>query len=160
VTVTVDALSPHEPVIIMSRVFDASREKVWEAFTKPEHVARWYGGHGFTNPVCEMDVRPGGHWHHVMRTPDGTEFETHFVFVDVMKPEKLSWRDIDHGKRPPGGHPTCLVTVTLEDLGAKTKWRMVARFNSIAERDVAQLTGFAHVLAEGTERFNEVAKSI
>jgi uncharacterized protein YndB with AHSA1/START domain len=95
VTLTLDALSPDEPIIIMSRIFDAARETVWEAFTKPEHVARWYGGHGFTNPVCEMDVRPGGHWHHVMRTPDGNAFETHFIFVEVVKPEKLSWQDID-----------------------------------------------------------------
>jgi uncharacterized protein YndB with AHSA1/START domain len=160
VTLTVDALSPDEPVIIMSRIFDAPRERVWEAFTKPEHVAQWYGGHGFSNPVCEMDVRPGGHWHHVMRAPDGTEFETHFIFVDVVKPERLSWQDIDHGKRPRGGHPTCLITVTLADLGTKTGWRMVARFSSIAQRDLAQQTGFAHMLAEGTERFNEVAKSI
>jgi uncharacterized protein YndB with AHSA1/START domain len=156
----IDDAAEDEPVIIMSRTLEAPREQVWEAFTRPEHVARWYGGQGFENPVCEMDVRPGGHWRHVMRAPDGAEYPLHFVFVEVVKPEKLVWQDIDYGERPPGGLPTCRNTVTMEDLGARTKWRLVARFGSFAERDTAREMGFAGRVGEGVDRFEEVARSL
>jgi uncharacterized protein YndB with AHSA1/START domain len=143
----------------MSRIFDAPRAKVWEAFTTPEHVARWYGGPGFTATVGEMDVRPGGLWRIVMRTPDGKEFAMDFVYVEVVKPEKLVWQNVDHGKRA-GGPPTALQTVTLEDLGDKTKWKLVARFNSIAERDMSVEMGFAAMVEVGCERLNELVKSL
>jgi uncharacterized protein YndB with AHSA1/START domain len=82
-TIHIDAASTVDPVITMIHTLDAPREVVWETFTDPKHVARWYGGKGFANPVCEMDVRPGGHWRHVMRTPDGGEHRLHFIFVEV-----------------------------------------------------------------------------
>ena len=76
-TVTDDA------VIVMSRVYEAPRDLVWEAITQPRHVAQWWGGPGFSNPVCAMDVRKGGAWTHVMRFPDGHELHMDFVFVEV-----------------------------------------------------------------------------
>ncbi len=51
---------PSDREIVMTRVFDAPRRLVFEAFTKPEHVARWFGPHGYTLPVCEIDLHPGG----------------------------------------------------------------------------------------------------
>src|SRR5262245_54420869 len=102
----VEASSVDEAVVVMTRTFDAPREKVWAAFTDPKHVSKWYGGHGFSNPVCEMDVRPGGLWRHVMRTPDGHEFEMDFVFIEVVKPKRLVWQSASHGERRQGGPPT------------------------------------------------------
>lgn len=154
-----DASSVEEAIIVMSRIFDAPREKVWEAFTTPEHVARWFGGEGFTSPVCEMDVRPGGIWRHVMRAPGGMEFAMEYVFLEVVKPEKLVWQNVNHGKST-GGPPTAVQTVTLEDLGDKTKWKLVARFNSIAERDMSVQMGFAMMVEAGCGRLNNVVKSL
>lgn len=148
---------PDRPVIVMRRTFDAPREVVWLAFTDPNHVMHWYGGHGFENPVCEMDVRPGGRWRHVMRTPDGAELEMQFVFLEVVRPERLVWQSADHGKQRPGGPPTCVMEVTLEDAGAKTTWTMVARFDSIAERDLATGIGFSEMITQGSEKLNDVA---
>src|SRR5271168_3681513 len=79
-----------EREVVLTRVFDAPRELVFKAWTEPERLARWWGPHGFTNPVCEADVRPGGallvHMQgfgmtHVMR---GT-------FVEVVEPERLAF---------------------------------------------------------------------
>jgi uncharacterized protein YndB with AHSA1/START domain len=151
-TITFDADSTVDPVISMVHTLDAPREVVWEAFTNPTHVARWYGGTGFTNPVCEMDVRPGGRWHHVMRTPDGGEVRLHFIFVDVVRPTKLSWKT-EHG---PDGKPGSFNTVTLEEYGPQTRVLFVARFMSIAERDLALTWGFTAVLREGVDRMNAV----
>ena len=73
----------NEAIIVMSRIYNAPREMVWEAMTEARHVAEWWGGPGFTNPVCEMDVRPGGLWRHVMRFPDGAELHMKFILIVV-----------------------------------------------------------------------------
>lgn len=155
-TININAGSTVDPVITMTHTLDAPREIVWEAFTDPKHVARWYGGRGFANPVCEMDVRPGGHWHHVMRTPDGGEQRLHFIFVDVVKPEKLSWKTA----HSPRGKPAAFNTVTLEEHGRQTRVLFVARFTSIAERDLAMSWGFAAVLRDGVDRMGEVLATL
>jgi uncharacterized protein YndB with AHSA1/START domain len=155
----VEANSLDDAVIIMRRVFDAPRELVWAAITDPRHVTAWYGGRGFSSPVCEMDVRPGGHWRHVMRTPDGSEYKLEFVFLEVIRPERLSWQDINHGKQNMGP-PTAVSTVTLEDQGNQTAWKLVVRFNSIAERDLTVKMGFAQMVSEGCERLNDLVKAL
>ena len=149
-----DVHSTDEPVIVMERTLDAPRDLVWDALTDPSQVVKWYGGYGFENPVCEMDVRPGGRWRHVMRTPDGVERPLEFVFVEVVRPEKLVWRNADYGRR--GGPHDNVVTVTLEAAGRRTKWKLVARFPSMADRDAALAIGFTTVLAEGVEKFSEL----
>ena len=155
-----DLLVPDdEPVIITSNILDAPRAVVWTAFTTPEHVKNWYGGHGYTNPICEMDVRPGGRWRHVMRTPDGREIAMEFVFLEVVKPEKLCWRDLDYGK-PGLAKPTSLNTITFEDLGARTKSIFHARFSSLSTRTIAMSWGFAGVMAEGDARMRTVLETI
>jgi uncharacterized protein YndB with AHSA1/START domain len=156
----IDAHSADEAVIVMRRTFDAPRDVVWAALTDPKHVAKWYGGHGFENPVCEMDVRPGGRWRHVMRTPDGVDHEMEFVFVEVVRPERLVWRNADHGKRSENGYRDNIMTVTLEEAGRQTRWKLVTRFTSIANRDLAVRIGFTTVLGEGTEKFNDLVKAL
>ena len=155
-TVQIDVSSDREAVIVMTEIVEAPRATVWMAFTTAEHVARWYGGKGFTNPVCEMDVRPGGRWNHVMRTPDGEEHHYEFVFVEVVKPERLSWR----AERGLPGKPLPLNTLTLEDRGRRTRMIFEARFSSLAERDLAMSWGFANVLREGVERMRAVLASL
>lgn len=155
----IDASNVDEAVIVMTRTFDAPRALVWEAFTNPKHVARWYGGKYFSNPRCEMDVRPGGTWRHVMRTPDGNDFALEFVYLEVKKPERLVWQHKDHGKRT-SGPPTSHMTVTLEDLGDKTRWTLVARFNSVAERDLVMTTGYTTIIGEGCDKLNDIAKEL
>ena len=66
---TTPVVPADEAVIVMTRIYEAPRDLVWEVITEPRHVAQWWGGPGFSNPVCEMDVRPGGLWRHVMRFP-------------------------------------------------------------------------------------------
>ncbi len=154
--VEIDSSSKEDAVIVMTRTFDAPRDLVWKAFTDPKHVARWFGGRGFVTTLCEMDVRPGGIWKHVMRMPNGEDLVMEVVFLEVVKPERLVWENVDHGKRAPGGHPTSRMTVTLEAVGKKTKWTLVTRFGSIEERDAANRIGFANVIAEGTEKLAEV----
>jgi uncharacterized protein YndB with AHSA1/START domain len=147
----IDVSTPDRPVVVITRDFDAPRELVWTAITDPKHVAQWYGGPGFTNPVCEMNLRPGGTWHHVMQGPDGTRYTINSVFEEVVEPERLVWRTIkDPNRTPPP--PTSLNTVTLEARGQQTRWRLVTLFDSMADRELAVKMGFGQMIGMGTDR--------
>jgi uncharacterized protein YndB with AHSA1/START domain len=82
-----------EREIVLSRVFDAPRKMVWEAWTDPKQVAQWWGPKGFTTTIEEMDVRPGGVWKQVMHGPDGTDYSNESVFLDVVLYERLVYRE-------------------------------------------------------------------
>lgn len=73
----------------MTRVFDAPRELVWNAWTDPHQVAQWWGPRGFTTTIHEMVVTPGGVWRHTMHGPDGTDYPNRNIFIGVVKPERI-----------------------------------------------------------------------
>jgi uncharacterized protein YndB with AHSA1/START domain len=148
-----------EPIIAMTRIYDAPRALVWIAMTEPKHVRQWWGGPGFTNPICEMDVRPGGLWNHVMRFPNGYELHLSFVFLEVDEPSRLVWQHTDHGKRKEGP-PTSVTTVTLEELGNRTRWTMVARFNSMADREAAVAMGYSRPIEASNERLAQYLETM
>jgi uncharacterized protein YndB with AHSA1/START domain len=156
---TLTEIPADKPTIIMSRLYEATRDLVWEAITQARHVRQWWGGFGCSNPVCEMDVRPGGLWDHVIRFPNGFELHMHFVFVEVQKPARLVWRHADQlGEQE--GLPAAVITVTLDDLGPRTKWNMVARFRTLAERDAAVAMGFSQPIEASVNGFVKYLKSM
>lgn len=75
--------------VTIERTFEASRERVWDAWTDPAQVAEWWGPTGFTVPRCELDVRPGGAFRIDMEGPDGTVHPSEGVFEAVDEPEVL-----------------------------------------------------------------------
>ena len=83
-----------EASVTLTRVFDAPRALVWKAWTDPKMMARWFGPRGFTNPVCELDVRVGGSLRIVMRGPDGNDYPMKGVFREVLKPKRLVFTNI------------------------------------------------------------------
>src|SRR5262249_1907827 len=112
--------------IVTTRLLDAPRERVFEAFRDPARLARWWGPKGFTNTFKEFDLRPGGVWRFVMHGPNGADYANHSVFVDVVKPERVVF---DHVSKP-----QFQMTIALGDAGpGKTTitWRM--RFETAAE---------------------------
>jgi uncharacterized protein YndB with AHSA1/START domain len=155
---TLTSIPADEPTIVMSRLYDAPRDLVWAAMTQAQHVRQWWGGRGVANPVCEMDVRPGGLWHHVMQFPDGFELHLNFVFIEVQKPTRLVWR---HANDHPDAcaPPAAVITVTLDEMARQTRWTMVARFQTLAERDAAVCIGFAKPIEASNERFIEYLQS-
>ena len=130
----------HPPVdtsdreIIISRVFDAPRELVWESWTNPDHVVKWWGPRGFTTTIEEMNVRPGGIWKHVMRGPDGTDYPNKSIFTEVVKPERIVYT---HGGGKKGGPGVQFVsTWTFDALeGGKTRLTIRMVFPSTEQRD-------------------------
>ena len=109
------------PKLVLTRVFDAPRALVFKAWTDPRHVARWWGPKGFTNPVCELDARPGGAIKILMRGPDGSEYPMTGQFRDVVPPERLVF--VSQAIEDETGIPRLQVetTVTFAERGGKTR---------------------------------------
>lgn len=131
--------APAERVLVVTRTFDAPRSLIFKLWTQPEHLVRWWGPQGFTLPDCRMDLRPGGAFRFLMRSPEGTDHRLRGVYREIAAPERLvftfAWED--EAGRP--GHET-LVTVTfVEDgagQGARTKLTLhQAVFESVEARD-------------------------
>jgi uncharacterized protein YndB with AHSA1/START domain len=121
-----------EPVINITRLFDAPRELVFDAWTDPQHISQWWGPRGFTTTTHERDVRPGGVWRFIMHGPDGTDYDNRIVFREVVRPERLVYdHDSDKENDPDGFH----VTVTFAEEDGKTRLTLRTLFKSIAERD-------------------------
>lgn len=105
--------------IIITRVFDAPRELLFEAWTDPKHVAHWWGPTGFRTTTTEFDFRPGGVWRHIMHGPDGTDYPNKTIFIEIAKPERLVYTNgWDKADAP---EPLFQATVTFEKLGTQTK---------------------------------------
>jgi uncharacterized protein YndB with AHSA1/START domain len=130
------AMEPEDRVLIITRIFDAPRELVWKAWTEPERMVKWHGPRGFTSTIERSDFRPGGAFRIHMRGPENDEHWTQGVFREIVAPERLvmasCWADAQG--RPVG--PETTVTVTLENLGARTQLTLhQALFQSVTARD-------------------------
>jgi uncharacterized protein YndB with AHSA1/START domain len=84
-------MKTHELVIV--RTFNAPREAVWQAWTEPERVMRWWGPKGFTAPVCNIDFRVGGKYLSCMRSPEGQEFWSTGQYLEIVAPSLLVCTD-------------------------------------------------------------------
>jgi uncharacterized protein YndB with AHSA1/START domain len=121
-----------ERELVITRVFEAPRALVFKAWTQPERVMRWFGPKGFTTPLFEGDLRPGGAWRARMRSPQGQEYPQHGVVREIVEPERfaftLVWDDQpDH---------EMLVTVTFAEREGKTGMAFrQGLFESIESRD-------------------------
>jgi uncharacterized protein YndB with AHSA1/START domain len=113
-------VSPAEGEITATRLFDAPREVLFQAFTDPAQLARWWGPKGFTNTFQEFDLRPGGMWRFVMHGPDGANFENESQFLEIVTPERIVLQHLEpvHGFR---------MTMTYAAEGDKTRlnWQML-----------------------------------
>src|SRR5215218_284534 len=111
---------PMDRVLVVERTFDAPRHLVFAAWTKPEHLVRWWGPSDFTLPTCEQDFRVGGAYRFCMRAPDGTDHWVWGEYREIVEPERLSftWHREDADGKP---FNESIVTVTLADHGGKTK---------------------------------------
>ncbi len=118
--------------IVLTRVFDAPRRMVWEAWTDPKQLVLWWGPKGFTTTIEQMDVRAGGVWKLVMHGPDGTDYPNKSVFTEVVPLERLRYK-LSGGKR---GGPAAQfeMTATFEDDGDKTRITMRMVFASAEAR--------------------------
>ena len=130
-----------EAEVHLTRIFDAPRELVFKAWTDPKHVAQWWGPKGFTNPVCELDVRPGGAILIHMRGPDGVVYPTKGVFHEIALPERLVFTTSAFEDEDGNPQLEVLNTVTFVELSGKTKLTLKAVVVKSTPEVAASLAG-------------------
>jgi len=137
--------------IVITRVFDAPRELVWQAWTEPKRLAQWWGPRGFTNPRCEVDVRPGGVIRIDMRGPNGALYPMSGVYQEIVAPERLVYTSgaLDQEEK--------LIfefhhTVVFEDQKGKTLMTMKTHLLNAAPAAAAYTGGFKAGMSQSLER--------
>jgi uncharacterized protein YndB with AHSA1/START domain len=134
------AESPAAREVTITRLIDAPRRLVFQAWTDPQHLAQWWGPKGFSNPVCEVDLRPGGSLRIVMRAPDGTDYPMIGTFREVIKPERLVFTN---GPVDANGNLLLegLTTVTFAEQGGKTLLTVHTRAVALVDYAARYLQG-------------------
>ncbi len=125
-----DVMTPADKKLVISRLLNAPRELVWEAWTNPKHIIHWLGPNGFTNTFINCDTRTGGSWRYTMHGPDGRDYGNRIVFIEVVKPERLVYK---HSGIDETEDIHFDVTITFEEVGNKTQITMATEFSTAEE---------------------------
>jgi uncharacterized protein YndB with AHSA1/START domain len=150
--------TPSDREIVMERVFDAPRDLVFEAHSKCEHLDKWWGPHGYSLELCEMEFRPGGKYRFLHRGPDGVdEHGFRGEYREIVPPERIVWTFEWEGMP---GHVS-VDTLTLEDLGGgRTKLVAHSLFDSKEDRDGMLQSGMEEGAGESWDRLAELLGTI
>lgn len=143
--------TPSEREIVMTRVFDAPRDLVFEAHSSCEHMSNWWGPRKYDVVGCEIDFRPGGTWRIVHRGPDGEEYAFRGEYREIVRPERIVWTFEFEGM--PGN--VSVETLTLEESDGKTTMTATSVYDTVEQRDGMLETGMESGAAETMERLDE-----
>lgn len=139
-----------EREFVVVREFDAPRDVVFAAMTDPDSIPEWWGPHGVTTRVEEMDVRAGGAWHFVCENADGTEDGFRGAYREVSAPERIvqtfEWLGMP-------GHVS-VETAVFEDLGDRTRMTSTSTFHFPEERDGMLASDMERGMNETYERLD------
>ena len=142
-----------EREVVITRVFDAPARLLFEAYSKPEHVKRWFGPKGWPVTLCEMDFRGGGRFRFAMTGPDGVQ-GTPFggQYLEIVPDRKIVY---DNGFELPGAEKM-VVTITYEEQGGKTTFTMHTLFASLAMKNEHVGGGFVDGVGSGLDQLADV----
>ena len=128
--------------LMLTRLIDAPREKVYRAWTDASLLKQWFAPLPYTTPVAELDVRPGGSAFIVMRGPDGKDLPNHGVYLEVVPNQRLVSTDAYTKAWEPSEKPFMTLILTFEDEGGKTRYTARARHWTVADREAHEKMGF------------------
>jgi uncharacterized protein YndB with AHSA1/START domain len=148
--------TPNDTEVMVTRVVDAPRRIVFDAWTVPRHISRWMlGPEGWSMPVCEIDLRPGGSWRYVWRKGDGAEMEMTGTVREVVPPERYvsteSWGP---------EWPETVNTLVLTESEGQTTMTLTITYPSKEAREAALQTGMKDGLERSLDRLEEVVGEI
>jgi uncharacterized protein YndB with AHSA1/START domain len=128
--------------LVLTRLINAPREKVYRAWTEPELLKQWFAPKPYTTPIVEMDVRPGGSAYFVMRGPDGKDLPNRGVYLEVVPNQKLVSTDAYVKAWEPSDKPFMTLILTFEDEAGKTRYTARVRHWTVADREAHEKMGF------------------
>lgn len=151
---TFSVRTPSDRAIELTRLFDAPRNLVFDAMTKPEHVRNWWGclGEGYSVPVSEIDLRLGGAWRFANRTPTGKVATFYGVYREIAPPDRVVFTEI-FADFP---DTESVVTAEFTDENGKTRLTVTARYPSTDVRDMVLGTGMERGAAISYDRLEDV----
>lgn len=150
--------APSDREIVMVRVFNAPRRLVFDAWTKPELLVRWFGPHGWTMTACAIDLRPGGAYRFVQRGPGGEEMIIRGVYREIVRPERLVATEVfGDDDRPP--EDETVVTTVLTERDGRTTWTATAVYPSKEIRDAVLQSEMERGLGEALGRLAELVQT-
>jgi uncharacterized protein YndB with AHSA1/START domain len=144
--------------IIIARIIDAPRDKVWRAYSEPELLKQWLGPRDLKMTIEKFDMKPGGSYRYIHTDKDGNNYGFHGVIHGVQAPEKAI-QTFEFEGLPEPGHVS-LDTLTLEDLGDKTKITTISVFQTVEDRDGMIQNGMERGVTEGYERLDELLPTL
>jgi uncharacterized protein YndB with AHSA1/START domain len=152
--------TPNDREIVVTRMFDAPRELVWETMSKPELLKRWlFGPPGWEMTVCEEDARPGGTFRWAWKGQDGAAMSMSGVYREVVPPERVVRTEtFDTGCVPQGGEQ--LATLVLTERGDQTLLTLTVLYPSKEARDGAAASGMEHGMAAGYDRLDGILTGV
>jgi len=153
-TGTLQVATPTDREIVMTRVFDAPRNLVFDAFSKPELLKRWFGPRGWSLVVCEVDFKVGGKWRFVLRGPDGREMGMRGVHREIAPPERTVHLEMFDDY--PG---ESIVTAVFVEQNGKTTMTATVLYESQQVRDAVIKSGMEHGAAECYDKLAEYLAS-
>jgi len=145
---------PSDLEIQLVREFDAPARLVFEASTKPEYVKQWWGPHGTSLSVCEIDFRVGGEWRYVVRSQDGSEAPFRGVYREIVPAERVSYTWIYDV--PPFDQFEAIETVVLEERDGRTIATTTVLHQTKEARDGHVQSGMERGAAETLDRLEEL----
>ena len=150
--------TPSDREVRLTRLFDAPRALVFEAMSQPEHIRRWWGniGDGYSVPICEVDLRPGGKWKFANRTPKGELAVFYGVYREVAPPERVVFTELFE----PFPDVESVVTAVLTEENGKTRLTATVVYPSREVRDMVLGTGMARGAGISYDRLEEVAQGL
>jgi len=147
---------PGEFELSITRLIDAPPSEVFRAWIEPELLRQWWGPHGMTTPVCEMQLWVGGLFRTVMRAPDGTEYPNQGVFLDIQAPRRIVFTDAFGPGWVPSARAFMTAVITLEDVGGRTRYTARALHWSDADRKAHDEMGFHEGWGQSLDRLVEL----
>jgi uncharacterized protein YndB with AHSA1/START domain len=145
--------TPSEREIVLARDFDAPRRLVFDAFTKPELLVRWYGAYGWQLVVCEIDLRVGGTWRYISEGPNHASMGQTGTYLEITRPDLLVVTELFDDQSYPG---ETTITHEFMERGQQTTVRTTLCFATAAGRDIALGYPMARGVSESYERLSVV----
>jgi uncharacterized protein YndB with AHSA1/START domain len=151
--------------LVLERVVDVTPEQVWAAWTDPKHVVKWFTPKPWSTVECEIDLRPGGLFRNVMRSPEGEHFPHSGCFLEVVPNRKLVWTAaLQAGYRPNAFDPHVgfpfTATILLEAHGKKTKYTAIVMHADEAAMKKHEAMGFKEGWGKALEQLVEHMKGV
>lgn len=146
--------------LVLEREIDAPRELVWAAWTRPEHLVRWFTPAPWQTVDCEMDLRPGGIFRTVMRGPGGEESGGSGCFLEIVENEKLVWTDALLPGFRPSASPFFTAEIRLAPSGEGTRYTAIARHATASARKQHEEMGFHEGWGRALDQLVQVAREL